>query len=201
MLHVVGVQHNDRVKDEIQGGPPSRTHLAGGTEDHCPGDSPFVSSPRGGGEGALKVRQPPHARASLMQTPKGENGHREPGQVTEVEREEEEEDRGCSRLDVLLPRVILVVPPSTLAGQRCSQGRACAVPANESEPGTLAPATDDASSLFARFHLHPLLRSFRALHPLEPDPTPGHRAHFLNKLADGFSQRPYRFHVGPMTSF
>lgn len=54
MLHVVAVQHNDREGRRYREGLLSRTHLAGGTEDHCPGDSPFVSSPRGGGEGGAE---------------------------------------------------------------------------------------------------------------------------------------------------
>lgn len=64
--------------------------------------------------------------------------------------------------------------PSLHTGRaRCSQGRACAVLANESEPGTLAPATDDAPSLLAPVsHLHPLPASSRALHLSGTRPHP-----------------------------
>ena len=133
-----------------------------------------------------------------MQTPKGENGHREPGQVTGGGEGGGRGGQGMLQAGRAPTKGDSGGPSLHTGRARCSQGRACAVPANESEPGTLAPATDDASSLFARFSPASPARLLSGFAPLwNQTPPPGHRAHFLNKLADALLPKALPVPRGP----
>ena len=126
----------------------------------------FCLSPRGGGEGgAESPGSRPMACASLMQRPKGENGHRDPGQAMGGGEGGGRGGRGMLQAGRAPAKGDPGGPSLPTGGARCSQGRACAVPANESEPGILALATaDDAPSRLAPVsHLRLLPASPRAL--------------------------------------